>query len=753
MDAGALWTIVGSVAGVGALIIGSAQLQQGKKSLQRKASTADAAPHEGGSGYVLGDTVAVPLGRLPREVVGRETTLRLLARAFRQGDRVIVLAGVGGIGKSTVAAEFCRTMTGRSWPRRPSPSVWWIDGSDRARLVGGLVSVIRAVGGTEADCVAVRDGYPDAPDRLWRLLRRSSQRWVITIDNVDDPSVLNWVAADAPGQSANVSTGTGWVRSSPRGLLIITSRNADATSWSSKSDIVNVDTLSRSDSASILLRLAPQAGVREDAEVLADTLGGLPLVLRVAGAYLAYPLARWATFDEYRLAYRHQTVEVLAATNTTSIGERDDLMTTWELSLDDLSKRGVPEARALLRLISCYAANATIPLDLLDSEALHPLLGAAAGTDVRLRVEQALRGLLRYGLISSGPTPPPSIVGHPAITDSNRSHLRRGSEPSPHLVCAVASSLVVERIRALSFSAPRDWPAFAMLVPHLQALLKVTPEFLGEDDLGALCDMASKAVLAYDWSGGLAAAEQLTRMALHAGRSLPATSPPKLRLLQQEALQRGRRGHWGEALPVFKQLAGVSARANGDDHPVTLAIRHDLARAYAHEGQWTAAENQAREVFEARARSLGGVHVETLASEHHLARALSAQHKWDACNPLFEEIIRKERSLVGDRDILTLATRDAQARSFAEQGRWFEASQAYQAILDIRSGFMGREHPTTLANHHSLGVALAHQGRMNEAREALERVYEARLRVLGRDHPETHQTADALREIDRARGE
>src|SRR5215831_2932256 len=59
-------------------------------------------------------SVSVPLGRLPPRVRGRDELLRSL-----EGRRgLVVLAGMGGTGKSTVAVELAR----RVQPARP---VWW----------------------------------------------------------------------------------------------------------------------------------------------------------------------------------------------------------------------------------------------------------------------------------------------------------------------------------------------------------------------------------------------------------------------------------------------------------------------------------------------------------------------------------------------------------------------------------------------------------------------------------------------------
>src|SRR5205823_6170888 len=71
-------------------------------------------PEVSGRPGVGGASVGIPLGRLPVRVRGRDELLGRLAA--ERG--LVVLTGMGGIGKSTVAAELAR-LTSASRP------VWW----------------------------------------------------------------------------------------------------------------------------------------------------------------------------------------------------------------------------------------------------------------------------------------------------------------------------------------------------------------------------------------------------------------------------------------------------------------------------------------------------------------------------------------------------------------------------------------------------------------------------------------------------
>jgi thymidylate kinase len=77
--------------------------------------------------------VAVPVGRLPIEVRGRNELLSSLAG--RTG--LVVLTGMGGVGKSTVAAGLARIV------HRTGRTVWWVSAADQSTFAAGIVTVAR----------------------------------------------------------------------------------------------------------------------------------------------------------------------------------------------------------------------------------------------------------------------------------------------------------------------------------------------------------------------------------------------------------------------------------------------------------------------------------------------------------------------------------------------------------------------------------------------------------------------------------
>lgn len=199
------------------------------------------------------------------EIRGRRDLLEeLVALARQPEDGPAVLVGMGGAGKSTLAAALAEQV--RSWDRQ----VWWVSAADLAGFSAGLTSVVRDLGGSRTDVDSIAKGAADGPDRLWRLLEGSPRKWLLVIDNADDPWTL--AAADSP---AGVQDGAGWARASRRGLVVVTSRESDQRMWTG-AQLFTVGQLGMADAARVLRDLAPEAGDETDARALARRLGGLP---------------------------------------------------------------------------------------------------------------------------------------------------------------------------------------------------------------------------------------------------------------------------------------------------------------------------------------------------------------------------------------------------------------------------------------------------------------------------------------------
>jgi Tetratricopeptide repeat/Domain of unknown function (DUF4062)/NB-ARC domain len=670
-------------------------------------------------GGLAGGSVAVPLGRLPIEVRGRDAVLR----ALRQQRGLVVLAGMGGIGKSTVAAELARQM-------QPERRVWWVSAADPSRLVASLVTVARNLGASQADVRAIITQTGDGPDRLWALFEGTSPGWLLVFDNADQPDLLGV-------RGTPIADYTGWIRASERGLVLVTSRQAEQETWGREAQVLRLASLSDSHAARVLLDLAPDAGDLAQAQALGHRLGGLPLALHLAGTYLRSGICRWPTFDGYERALDSEDAGphllVPDPDHTLAKDPRSTVMRTWELSLDDLARHGLPHARSILRLLSCFAPAVPIPLDLLDPSRMEALL-AVASSRPDLHVEQALRGLARLGLIETN-VERRSLTVHPVIVDTNRAHLQlsNDSDPDPTLVWRTAASLLAGAVGELNWVEPRDWPGIVELIPHLQVLLGAPDGRLDAEHLTSLMEASRRIIVAHHWGGLLPDAAELTR-----------TSPLHTAELGEDEAEIVRPGRWEEAEAAFREVHESRSRTLGQDHPSTLTARHNIARMLAYGDRWPDSEVAFREVLEIRRRVCGDGHPDTLVAHTNVALSIAHQGRWAEAESLFQEVLDIEQRVLRIDHPATLVIRHFLAWTVANQGRWAEAEASFREILHTRRRALGEDHLDTLATSHNLAWTLASQGRWEEAEAAFAQVLEAKRKVLRDDHPLTETTRRAL---------
>ncbi|WP_194235891.1 AAA family ATPase, partial [Streptomyces sp. CB01881] len=182
MDAGLLWTAGGTLAGCVALGLTSWQLRLQIR--DRRLGRTSREPEQRALPGPATVPVLAPVRSLPAEIRGRQEQLReLVGLAEKPAGRVVVLAGLGGIGKSTIAAALAERV--QAGIRR---HVWWVSAAEPGSLIAGMLAVARVLGASVAEQEAIASGTPQAPDALWAVLEREKHRWLLVIDNADAPA-------------------------------------------------------------------------------------------------------------------------------------------------------------------------------------------------------------------------------------------------------------------------------------------------------------------------------------------------------------------------------------------------------------------------------------------------------------------------------------------------------------------------------------------------------------------------------------
>lgn len=309
----------------------------------------------------------VPISRNPN-FTGREDVLRDLHDKFTSGRpmaRTQAIFGLGGIGKTQTAAEY-------AWRHAAEYDVvWWVRGQENGSMLAGDMANL-----------AETLGLPAAPtckeDEIQAFIQewcRAHGRWLLIFDNVDKPADIHKWLPQGAGHVLLTSCWSAW-----RG----TAQAHEMNSWPDAEGVAF---------------LCKRTGCDDTtgAAALVQDLGGLPLALEQAAAYIEQT---GTDFKTYLKLYdsRHLTLFLAGAISTQPQDYPETVLTTWSLSLVKVRER-CPIALELMDLCSFLTPD-DIPRSMLlfGAQMLPPRLAETIKDDARF--DAAIATLKSYSLIS-----------------------------------------------------------------------------------------------------------------------------------------------------------------------------------------------------------------------------------------------------------------------------------------------------------------------------------------------------------------
>jgi tetratricopeptide (TPR) repeat protein len=674
-----------------------------------------AAGHSPGKPPFPGGKTAVPLANLgdtgPRLPVkkpeiwkipphnphfwGREKLLGTIRERFLAGNRTAAqsLHGISGVGKSQLALEYAHRFGGTY------DLAWWVE-SPHPGVTGDKFTAL----GIRLGCVQPGDDTETVRYAVLAELRRRG-RWLLVFDNASDASHLReWL----PGESGHV---------------LITTREG---SLDQIAPSIEVDVLPRPESVTFLTDRVRGLGP-VDAGELADELGDLPLAIAQAVEDM-----REAGFTaaNYLDLLRRKTTEILKERRL--VGYPDSLVATIELSADNLET----EAAELASLCAFFAPE-PLPLALFTKsvQELPPPLNDEMVL-LKARTQLTWQSLARIDQDALQMHRLTQTILRNRLTDEEKAKKKA----------------YVETILATGHPGdpedPAVWPAWAQVLPHLLAAIRVDTENVG---LRAAACAGCSYLLA---RGGIDKGYDLAREMYERWRGTLGEDDPAT-LLAADTLARAMnlRGKHAAAHDLVANTLARRERTLGEDHPDTLASKSNLAATLGMMGKFGYARRLNQETLDGRRRVLGPDHRHTLTTASNLAANLGELGLNSEAKELDKDTLRRLQITLGADHPDTLTT--ASNLSFT-LGRLKESKEAIKlgnnTLTSFRSS-LGEDHPRTLACAHDFAATLLALGKTHRAKKLYEDTFARRQRVLGESHRDTLESATALLSILRELGD
>jgi hypothetical protein len=671
------------------------------------------------------------------ELVARVTRAMLDGRTPVLTHPVRVLSGLGGVGKSQLAAHYA----GQEWRDPATDVIVWATATSTRGIVEAYAEAASRLFGGSADAEQA------AVDFL-RWAASTSKRWLIVLDDLQVPGDL---ARWRPPTTAT-------------GRTLITTRYRGAALDRGDFEVIPVDVFSAEESRVYLrerLERHPhlKSGTAPGAELddLAEDLGHLPLALAQAAAYMINELTPVARYRTMVMDQRRLLDELVPDRDELPDGHPNTVAATWSLSIQRANVTSPAGVAWPLLQVAALLDPAGIPEAVFAAEAVsnyvnhHTRLDRPLGADI---VRRGLAVLHRYNLITVDPAHPEhGITVHnlvqratrDAAAPGARASARDDSSPLPESLC-------------------RDDLAYAVA----DALCDVWPQVDTASDIG-IALRANAAILAIHGGDALwdPVAHPLFARVGHSLSDAGHLSAARAHVLEvrDEAIARRGPDHT-DVFNARSDLAYLRAQAGDPEGAAAefgvlleelrhrpeahighvLDVRVHLAQLQAQAGDLVGAVAEFEALVDEHVRVWGPENSRTSTVRYSLAMLQADTGDFAHAIPELEKQLAEGLAVLGPTHHQVLTRRNNLARVRGEAGDAAGAVSEFERLLSAMVPVMGPHHPNTFLTRVNLGAMRGLAGDPAGAVAELETLLNEQLSVLGPDHPDVLTTRSNLAE-------
>jgi tetratricopeptide (TPR) repeat protein len=660
----------------------------------------------------------VPYPRNPF-FLGRDEELSRVRHHLQEGQTTALaqpqaISGLGGIGKTQLALEYAYRY------HSDYQMVLWARAESAEAVISSYIALAQLLRLPERE--AREQDITVQAVKSWLQTHRG---WLLILDNADELALLPDFLPPSLG-----------------GHLLLTTRAAVTGRLAHR---LEIETLVPAYGALLLLRRAGLIAAdsqlsqatqqeRELAVQISEALGGLPLALDQAGAYLEETGTDLA--DYWHLYQQHRS-ELLQQRGGLVADHPAPVAATWSLSFQRVEERNAAAAE-LLRLCA-FLEPSGIAEEILTAGA--SLLGsvlAPVAADA-FRLNQAIETLRAYSLVRRDPKGKTLSIHRPvqAVLGDRLSEAER-------------SSWVERAVLALNAAFPdvehSTWPQCERLLPHvLLTAQRIEQKQISRSEAGHLLYQTARYLSEH---ARYPEAEPLYLLALHIQeQALGREHLDVARSLNGLAILYYNQGKYGEAEPVYKRALCIREQQLGETHMDVARSLNNLANLYYEQGKYGEAELLCQRALLIREQQLGPEHLDMAYPLNNLARLYHAQGKYGEAEPLYKRALHILEQQLGETHPNVAYPLDNLAELYREQGKYGEAEPLYKRALHIWEQQLGETHPQVAQPLNNLANLYYEQSKYGEAEPLYKRALHIWEQQLGEMHPNVAYPLNNLAEL------
>ncbi|KAJ5288687.1 hypothetical protein N7478_001717 [Penicillium angulare] len=645
-------------------------------------------------------------------------------------ESVVVLMGLGGVGKSQIAIEYSFRV------REESPTTWvfWVHASNAARFEQ---SFWRIANRTKIP------GRQDPASNIFEIvcgwLQDLKERWVMIIDNADDDEFLReWMSKPSTEEDGIIPRPPllTFIPRCANGSIIWTTRSKRvATNIANARDIIPIEPMDTTQVVALVEKKLTTKQDHDDMIKLAEALEGMPLAIVQATAYIERRAPRCSVkqyLEELQKSddQKQKLLNLEAGHRQRDWEARNSILATWQISFDHIQKIR-PSAADLLSLMSFFDRQG-IPEVALQNP---------PGDLVCLRNFLAKQGIVNHMASVPQDTYNTSLddaskTQNLCCNDSFEDDITVLREYS---FISLTQDLKIFQMHRLVQLATRSWLAAYGEADIWQAhfLWNIQREFrTGDNSRWVKCQSLFPHVKA--------AMSQRPRLKVAVKKWAC--------LLISGAQYASWSGNTSEMMRMALKANEETERLLGSEHEYSMAAREMLALAYADAGKLREAESLQLGILEIYKRTLGEKHQNYVSHMHSLANTYQRQGRLQDATSLKIRALEIRKNTLGDDDPLTLKLLGSLASTYLDHDLLENAGSLNVQYLEKAKKMLGEEHPDVIAIMENLAITYFRQGRLHDA-EILElQTVEACKKVLGESHSHTIRCMSNLAGHRRDRG-
>ena len=643
----------------------------------------------------------VPYAQKGRQVIGRDEALAMVREQLTEGLRTSIghtasFQGLGGLGKTQLAVEYAYQYRD-SYPN----GVIWLNADQDidAQLTELAVT---------AEWIAPESEHKDKLDVAKQRLR-SHSNCLIIFDNVEEQETIRPYFPN-PGVTSHI---------------LVTSR-IDQPGFTP----IPLYPLDPERSLSLLYqdscRKAENPEDEAAAREIVSILGGLPLAIELAGAYLCH--RRTFTFTDYLTRLKADPLKALPEKYLSSFtGHDPDLYRTLKINEELFAEE--PLLLPILDLLT-WSGPAPMGIELIGHllERKETELRGALSLGLELRIVQKSLAVDRYAI-------------HRLVRE-----VRRVETPLPNKMAwaEVIAGKLGEWFQALREDFA-NLPRFEAEIDHLIAWC---------DNCRELPQMNARLTWLQAYPpyhrGNYKRAHAFVKLALSMiNEDEPEPNELNAHIFNDFGSTLSLIGDYKNALRYMEQALAIRNKLYGDDHPDTATSYNVVGSTYGDLGDNKKALEFQQKALDIRRVFFGDDHPDTAASDNNVGIAYGAigdhkkslefqQTSFDITNALF-----------GDNHPHTATSFNNVGITYGMLGDHKQALEFKQKALGIRRALFGDNHPDTASSYNNVGFTYGAIGDHKKSLEFMQKPSTSAVRSLATTIQllSTHSITSVIRTI------